>query len=337
MATGDLEQIQAALQNNTGFDHPELWIDYAHRHGFKPTKAVLVAHCPDCSGAPRRGMWGQYVYYSTLIHLLECERCGLIWADAHIDPDVIRTHFELAYKSDSYFRQSRKATFEHLATLVDNLAPRAARVLDIGGARGDLMATVVGRRPDLRATVHDLSTEATDWAAMHYGFATLRGDANVLATHSDRYDVVILSDVLYYEPRLPVLWSALRRLTRPGGSVVIRLPNKAHLIRLAQVWFRLTHGRLRRNLQDRVPFQNPEHIFIFRRGYLRSRLNAIGFSRISFIPSPLTGAKWVAARSTVFELASIVNHISRQTLVVTPSMLVVGTSRGPDDDRVRDA
>jgi hypothetical protein len=119
--------------------------------------------------------------------------------------------------------------------------------------------------------------------------------------------------------------------------VVIRLPNKTRLIQLAQMWYRLTHGGRRRLLQDRVPFQNPEHIFIFRRRYLRTRLNAIGFSRVDFIPSPLTGAKWVVAQSTVFKLASIVNHLSRQTLVLTPSVVVVGTCCDPNGKSIRGA
>lgn len=334
----DREQLQAILQHNTGFDEPAIWIDYARRHDFERIGAVKIPRCPDCSAARRRRVWGQYVYYSTLIHLLECTHCGLVWADAHINPDTIRRHFEVAYKSDGYFRESRNAIFQHLATVIDSLAARNARILDIGGARGDLMAEVVARRPDLRATVQDLSKAATDWAAEHFGFATLTGDASELAAHSEQYDVVVLSDVLYYEPNLSVLWSALARLVHRSGAVVIRVPNKAPLIRLRQSWFRLTHGRARRVLQDRIRFYNPEHIFVLRQRYLRNRIMSIGFRRVHAVPSPLlTSAKSPAAQSALFRLASTVNRLSRRTLVLTPSMLVIGTCRDLDSASVADA
>lgn len=170
----DPREIHDILKHNTGFENPVLWVDYAQRHRFTRVKAAKIERCPDCSGSPGR-CWGQYVYYSTLIHWRECTRCGLIWADAHIDPDVLRPHFELAYKDDEYFRRSRNAIFEHLARVINQQAPRGARILDIGGARGDLMHKVVIQRPDVHVTLHDASRAATAWAAEHFGFATLNG------------------------------------------------------------------------------------------------------------------------------------------------------------------
>jgi len=331
------EQLQAILEHNTGFDEPAIWIDYARSHDFKRVAATKVPRCPDCSGAPRSRLWGQQVYYSTLIRLLECEKCGLVWADAHLNSNTIRQHFEVAYKKDEYFLESRNAIFEHLATVIDSLAPRNARILDIGGARGHLMAKVVARRPDLSVTVNDISKAATDWAAEHFRLATLTGDANELASHSEQYDVVVLSDVLYYEPNLPVLWSALSRLIRRGGAVLIRVPNKALLIRLGQFWFRLTHARMSRVLQARIPFHNPEHIFVFRRRYLSNRLMSIGFRRIRDVPSPLlTNARSPALYSALFKFASIASRLSRHTLVLTPGTLVVGSCRDPEAAGVGD-
>jgi 2-polyprenyl-3-methyl-5-hydroxy-6-metoxy-1,4-benzoquinol methylase len=330
--SGDDEQLLAILRRNTGFDEPELWIDYARRHNFKPVMAVKIPRCPDCFAASKKRVWGQYVYYSTLIRLLECEQCGLVWADARIDRDVVRQHFETAYKSDEYFRGSRNAIFEHLAAVIDNLAVRNARILDVGGARGDLMAKVVSRRPDINATVHDLSRTATDWAAEHFGFPTLTGSASALASHSEQYDVVVLSDVMYYEPNLALLWKALSRLIRRGGAIVIRVPNKAMLVWIGRLWFRLTHARIGRVLQDRTRFHNPEHIFVFRQHYLRNRLMSIGFKCVQTVPSPpLISAESSGLGSVLFRHALIANRLTRSKLVLTPSMLVIGTRRHSPD------
>ncbi|HVT40008.1 MAG TPA: methyltransferase domain-containing protein [Gemmatimonadaceae bacterium] len=318
------------LEHNTGFEDPALWADYAGSHGFQRVAAVKIVRCPDCSAEPGRS-YGQYVYYSTLIRLRECTRCGLIWSDAHIDSRVRRAHFETAYKGDVYFRERRLAIFQHLSRVIADLAPEGARVLDVGGARGDLMRAVAVRRPDLDVTVHDISRTATAWAAAHFGFATLCGDAQTLSTHTKGYDIAVLSDVLYYEPNLPVLWSALSRLIHPKGAVVIRVPNLFQLVRLGAIWHQLVDSREQRRLQDRVPYYNPEHIFIFRQRYLRRRLQGLGFTRIQAIPSPmLSNTIPDAVRSTYFRLALFANRLSRSTLVLTPSMLVVARRRSPE-------
>jgi SAM-dependent methyltransferase len=332
------QQLRAVLENNIGFDDSARWLEYARNHGFRPVKAVKVPTCPDCSGAPRARAWGQYVYYSTLLRLLECAECGLVWADARIDPDIVRQHFEAAYKDDRYFRVGRRAIFEHLVTVIVRLSPRGARILDIGGARGDLMARVVARRPDVRVVISDISEAATSWAARSFGFATLTGDARELATHQEQYDIVVLSDVLYYEPNVGVLWAALSHLLFPGGSVVIRVPHKDLLIRLGQLWYRLTHTKPRQAMQDRVYFFNPEHILIFRQQYLRRRLARIGFRNVHAFPSPpLTTRRGAALESVLFRVATMANQLSRHRLVLTPSMLVVGTAFGRDGTWIGDA
>jgi len=318
------DDFRALLESNLGFDDRELWIGYARRHRFRPVKAVRVSRCPDCSGAPRSRTWGQYVYYSTLIHLLECAECGLVWADAHIPPEIVRAHFEVAYKDQEYFRVSRKAIFDHLVTVMDGLCGKGGRILEIGGALGDLMAAVVARRPDLRIRINDVSEHATNWVKQNLGFATLTGDATVLAAHQEQYDLVVLSDVLYYEPNLRVLWDALSRLTSQRGSILIRVPNTSFLIREWQRWYRLTRTSAQQVMQHRVRFLNPEHIFIFGQRYLRNRLRGIGFTTSQALPSPLQASPTgEALKSVFFTCATRLNQLW-PSLVLTPAMLVVG-------------
>lgn len=136
--------------------------------------------------------------------------------------------------------------------------------------------------------------------------------------------------MLYYEPKLPLLWSVLSRVVRAGGTVIIRVPNKVLPVRLGQLWFRWSRTRMRRLLQDRIPFFNPEHIFLLRRRHLQARLRSIGFTQVRTVPSPLlSGSMPSICDSALFRLASIANRVSRQALVLTPSMLLIGTHRHP--------
>lgn len=316
------QEIRAILRKKRWLRDPGRWVDYARTHGFRAVKAVKVPVCPDCSGAPFR-TWGQHVYYSTPIRLLECIDCGLVWADAHIDSDIIHGHFERAYKDEEYFRVLRGPIFHHLVDVIDTLCRRGARIVDIGGARGDLMAQVIARRPDVRVVINDISETATSYAARNFGFATLTGDVKALAVPEHQYDLVVLSDVLYYEPNLRILWAELSRLVCQGGAVVIRVPNKHVAIRLGQLWYRFTHTKARQAMQDRIRFFQPEHIFILRQRYLRSRLTRMGFT-VNALPSPPLGDSHPAIGSVLFNLAMAVNRLSRHALVPTPAMLLVG-------------
>jgi 2-polyprenyl-3-methyl-5-hydroxy-6-metoxy-1,4-benzoquinol methylase len=313
------------LRHNAGFGDPEPWAEYALQHDFKPVDSTPVPRCPDCGGAPRRTL-GQYVYYSTLIHLLECKTCGLIWSDAHLDARTIHGHFEVAYKDEEYFAISRRAIFADMVAQVDRLVPPGGAVLDVGGAEGHLMHLLTRARPDVRAVVHDVSERATRFAHERFGLTTLCGDLEALRSAGPKYDVVVLSDVLYYEPSLREFWSLLPSLLAPGGSVVIRVPNKLFLIRAAQFASRFNPWSAKGHPQDAVRYFNPEHIYVLSRRYLVARLASIGFTSVAVHASPLlsSGSAVVhTARQLFFHVARTVNSLSIGRLVLTPSVVIV--------------
>lgn len=322
------EAAFAILQQNIGFVHPEQWVDYAIQHSFRSTDATSVPNCPDCGDAPS-GQLGQYVYYSTLFRLLECRSCHLIWADAHLDPHVVRTHFEANYKNRDYFRDARSSIFQHLVTEIARVSPPHATVLDFGGAQGDLMHLLKEHRPDISAVVHDISEISLRHAAEQFALPTICGDLDSLASHHGRFDVVVLSDVLYYEPRLADFWRVLPRLLTPGGSIVLRVPNKLSLIRAHQGLSRLLRFIRARGLEDKVEYFNPEHVYILSRRYLTTRLGRAGFAFVRVLPSsPLRPSASMLQRALgriLFRAAQSISLLSGGHLVLTPAMLVIGT------------
>jgi len=326
------EAALSILQLNVGFDVPELWVDYAIHHGFRRVKATRIIGCPDCGATTRRRL-AQFVYYSTLLRLMECEACGLAWVDARIDPDVLRGHFEKAYKDDIYFLEARRPIFQYLARLIDQTAPARGTVLDVGGAKGHLMQMVALRRPDLRVAVNDISESATKYAAEHFGFATITGDICALQREGATYDVIVLSDVLYYEPRIATMWSLLPRLIAPRGSVLIRVPNKLRLIRTSEAISSLFGSSRRRAMQTRIRFFNPEHLFVLSRRYLTTRLQRLGFAEVDCLPSPppaSTSSFGNAAKIISFHAARLASLVSGRRLVGTPSMILCARYYRPD-------
>ena len=85
------------LRLNKGFAHPERWIEYGLLHSFRKVSAEELKECPDCNCRSFARI-GQYIYYSTLVSLQACSRCGLMFSDKRIDSTVLQAHFEQAYK-----------------------------------------------------------------------------------------------------------------------------------------------------------------------------------------------------------------------------------------------
>lgn len=95
------QEMLLLLKDNKGFDQPEKWIRYGIDHNFQSIKAVTPDYCPDCGSQQFRTI-RQYIYYSTLLKLRECCECGLVYSNTLIDPQVIHSHFEHAYKDEDY-------------------------------------------------------------------------------------------------------------------------------------------------------------------------------------------------------------------------------------------
>lgn len=334
----DREAARKILRENVGFDDPDRWVEFAIRHRFEPVRANRIRGCPDC-GAPPSTLIGQFVYYSTLCRLACCPACGLVYSDVHLDQAVIESHFAVAYKEEEYFSARRRPVFEHLCGLIDRVTPPGGAVLDIGGAKGHLMNMLRTRRPDIAMTVSDLSADACAHAREVFGFSTIQGDVRVLGDQQKRWDVVVLSDVLYYEPRISQFWDQLRRILRAGGAVVIRVPNKLGLLVLGQILWRATHRLRDREMQSSLRFFNPEHSFVFPRKYLARRLTSVGCSQVVVHPSPPLGAalpdstlgSWQSlGRALGYRLARGIASVSGGRFILTPGMVVVGTGfRGP--------
>jgi SAM-dependent methyltransferase len=291
-----------------------------------------LKECPDCKYKSFDAV-GQYIYYSTLVTLRACARCGLIFSDKRIDPRVIQSHFEQAYKDEAYFLVQRRRIFEQISAMADLSAVEGGNILDVGGAKGHLLAMLKKRRPDLRFVVNDLSKEACEYAAHKYGFQTICADVNTLESSSTKFDVIIMSDVIYYEPELHKLWRILPRIVAKNGVVIIRVPNKLPLIRFWQFMIRVINGRAKMEMQDHIAFFNPEHLYVFSRRYLLARLEELGFTQVTAVPSDLLvknrGDFW---HPLYFYLCKFLSTLSCGKLILTPSLLVIAKFPNSDDD-----
>jgi SAM-dependent methyltransferase len=150
-------------------------------------------------------------------------------------------------------------------------------VLDVGGATGHLALAIWRIRPDVELTVTDVSERACA-EAKALGLHAMQVSVAGLDGWLPQYDAVICSDVLYYEPDISPVWETLARIVRPGGSLIIRGPDRAEVIRHA--------GGKQHPLSTRLRGLNPEHLYVFTRAYLGARLAEVEFTEIRTLPSP---------------------------------------------------
>lgn len=302
-----------------GFPHPDEWLDYAREHHLRRVTAEVVRACPYCSGTDH-GLLGRYVYYSHLIGLRSCAGCGLIFADRRIQPDLVRSHFEAAYKEDEYFSRQRGPIFRHLAEIVASVAERGGRLIDVGGATGVLSATIVARRPDLDVTVTDVSEAACRAATQRLALSAVQGRIEDLGDVGS-FDVAVFSDVIYYEENVGEVFRNMARLVVAGGHVVIRVPNRVGVVRAAA---RVRRAFGRDGSYDHVAFHNPEHVYIFSRRFLERGLRSSGFTAIRAEPSPMLRTGRLSRVAPVVDgLARFAARLTGGRLVLSPALVLV--------------
>lgn len=322
MALSDGEYL-TILRHNVGFDEPEQWLALARQHNFTYVKASTLAACPGC-GADLGTVWGRFVHYSTGIGLRECPSCGLCYTDARIDPSVLQAHFETAYKDAAYFSQKRRPTFLQIAALLADSVPQSGQVLDVGGATGELIRVVREQRPDIQFTLNDLSRDACALVEATLDVPTVCAPLSELPPTLVPFDAVVLADVLYYEAAIREVWPTLSELLVPRGLLVLRLPNKGMVIR-ATSWFQQRKARRRPAGAEslRIPFFNPEHLYLFSRRYIRNQLLTNGFSEPTVLPArPLVSG---GLRDLMLQVGwKLCYYLWRVTGVcISPSIIVV--------------
>lgn len=318
--------IVEILNQNGGFSRPDQWVVYAKEHHFQRVPSRKLHKCPDCHSNNRQKL-GQFIYYSNLVCLHYCGKCDLIYADTRIQNSTIEKHFAGTYKDEHYFRELRRHVFEQITDQVKELAPVGGDVLDVGGAKGHLLAMIGEHRPDLRMTLNDLSRQACLWASSHYHLKAICGRF-ADCEFEQRFDVITMIDVVYYEPELGILWERAASLIKSGGHLILRVPNMISLIRLHLKVFSI-FNRSKLDLQANIKFVNPEHIYFFSRKYLKQRLANLGFEDVAFLPSTLLikrpWTQWFFV--LYYKTAKLVHLLSLGHFVITPSMLVVAKRR----------
>ncbi len=227
---------------------------------------TLVFVCEDCGHAQSPNLPDISAFYDT----------GYRISLASEDHDQI---FSVTAAGEPIYRTAHQA-----AIGLDMLdLPQGARLLDYGAAKATTLRKMMRVRPDLRPAVFDVSA---DYAAFWDGWVPAEDQATyqVPAGWEGAFDAVMSHFVLeHVEAPVPFL-TQICRLLRPGGQVLISVPDVAA------------------NPGDMIV---ADHLSHFSAPSLARALTDAGFGSVAFDTTSFPGAFFVTAKKVAAETAGV--------------------------------
>ena len=245
----------------------------------RPVSPPLAEACEACGGPlePSRLIYAGRRYH-------RCPQCGARRVAAVPSGADVRVEYETHYPRRFPPARVDAARRQVLAAVLAraNALATPGRLLDVGCAGGHFLAAAAAA--GWRAVGSDLAHTACV-AARAEGRAVVQADAGALPFGDAALDAVSLVNVLDHTTRPRAVVHEAARVLRPGGLLVLRVPNGAFHAPWAAVLGRLGPF-VRWHRLDVYPVL---HVFAFRPAALRRLVEGCGFEVLVIRPSGLAG------------------------------------------------
>ena len=215
-----------------------------------------------------------------------CTGCRAHAATPHPDADQLEAFYRDRYYAlfgPAEATARRRAMLRRLVAEIPRRPP--GRLLDVGCGAGHLLALARDAGWDVAGV--DPSAEGCARAAGRYGFRVTASSLEAAGMPDAMFDVVTLVNVLDQAPDPALLLAAARRTLRPGGLLVVRVPN-GDFHRAAWRAIRLLPSPVSRRARSLVIF----HSLCLGARTLRGLLERNGFRRVRVRNAPLSGSEW---------------------------------------------
>lgn len=175
--------------------------------------------------------------------VLRCLRCSLVFVDPQPGRQSLGDHYDEDYYREwmGVQREKRLRMWGARLDRLERLAPRG-RLLDVGCAEGTFLE--LARRRGWDVCGAELSAFAAAAASRRLGLEIFCGELIEARYPDDSLDVVTLWHVLEHVREPARYLGEIRRIIRPGGLLVIAVPNVDDYI--MQAAYRIVRGRPQR-------------------------------------------------------------------------------------------
>ncbi len=285
--------------------------------GVGQSKNEAAKPCALCGGRAVKRL-----YMQAHFPVVCCRGCGLIYADEHFKDEDLRAFYTGDYYQRAYVCHPKEidakisASYVDAFRRIDQRQPEGGRVLDFGSARGTFLEALaespLGRR--WRGDGIDINPDEVAMG-VEKGIPVRVADIFTDEIPAESYDAVTAFSVLEHMQDPMATLRALRRVLKPGGHLLLIVPNGRCLIvglgRLAAALF----GERARGFSDNVFHE--EHLYYFDPRTMPRSLIETGYEPLEhgFAPSYLEthppgllvgigatllrGLSWVTRRQTM--------------------------------------
>jgi ubiquinone/menaquinone biosynthesis C-methylase UbiE len=143
--------------------------------------------------------------------------------------------YHMAEGFEQEFQKRRVACTLHLIRLAATHRPADLRILDVGCGEGHITGTILEALPNAKIDGLDYSVSAILYAAEHFaGIEFCVADAYHPPYRSDYFDILVGNNLWEHVASPVSLLRGLRRITKPGGCLILSMPSRYRLTNLAR-------------------------------------------------------------------------------------------------------
>jgi len=197
-------------------------------------ETVRCLLCGHDKSTPRVRGWDRMCGVEGEYTLSECAHCGFLFLSPRPDADEIKRHYPADYPFyNSFFDQSDYVKsigmyeMDKRCEAVTSAVGGGRDILDIGCSVGDFLATMETRGWQPRGVEPDSGAAA--YAAERHGLDVYNGFVEDAPYESASFDAVTMWEVLEHTAQPLATLRRVHDLLRPGGAVVLSVPNRSSL------------------------------------------------------------------------------------------------------------
>jgi 2-polyprenyl-3-methyl-5-hydroxy-6-metoxy-1,4-benzoquinol methylase len=249
--------------------------------------------CPLCTGKKSAPIFHDFGYDQNEYDIVRCSSCAFWYLNPQPSDQELEKIYASYYGTVESHLDFRKTVFEDLISFLEprrknfsesDISPTvksAPTLVDIGCGNGDFIH--LAQKHGWSVGGAEISTHAVEFATSERGLNVIKSNLEELPFESSSFDVVTILDVLEHlrDPRKTL--TEIFRILKPGGLIVIRVPNTPFQFLKARLQ-RLRHG------SRFTTMATPLHLNHFDAASLGHAVTQAGFTIQKLCPAAADGS-----------------------------------------------